>query len=145
MRKTMSEERVARLQEFRPPVQAKLSALWTAVMFCYVYGDFFSFFMPGRLARMNAGNMDPLGAATPLLLLGIAVAMAIPSLMVFLALVLPAAINRFANIIIALTHAVLMPVTMIGAPLFYVFLGLVEMCLTLTIAAYAWRWPCSTD
>ena len=34
------------------PVRAKLSALWAALMFCYVYGDYFGLYVPGKLSGM---------------------------------------------------------------------------------------------
>ena len=65
-------------------IRQKLSALWASVMLCYVYGDFFGLFSPGKLMRMNAGEFGPLGQATPAVLVGVSVMMAIPALMIFL-------------------------------------------------------------
>src|SRR5262245_52158245 len=62
-------------------VRLKLSALWASVMFCYVYGDFFGLFRPGKLAAMLAGQ-TPIGPTTQGMLLGFAVLMAVPSAMV---------------------------------------------------------------
>src|SRR3954464_2457046 len=128
----MPERRSNRLEEFRAPVELKLSALWAAAMFCYVYGDFFGLFVPGNLARANAGHMGPMNA-TPAVLLGGAVMMAVPSLMVFLALVMPPRINRWSNIIAGSAYTAIMLATMPGMPPFYLFLGVIEIILTLTI------------
>ncbi len=121
-------------------VRIKLSALWASVMFCYVYGDFFGLFKPGKLAAMLAGN-TPLGETTQGILLSFAVVMAIPSAMVFLSLVLPPAFARWANIAFGLIYTAIMLLAMRGAWSFYLFLGIVEMALTLLIAWYAWTWP----
>ena len=129
------------LEDFRPPVKLKLSALWAAVMFCYVYADFFGLFQPGRLGRMNQGIIAPLGPATPEVLLGVSVMMVVPSLMVFLALVLKPRIDRWANIILGSAYTIILILTAPGAPLFYLFFVIVEVALTLLIAWYAWRWP----
>lgn len=131
----------AALEDNKVPLRVKLSALWAATMFCYIYGDFFGLFSPGTLAAMNAGRMGPLGDATPAVLLGVSVMMAIPSLMVFLSLVLPARIDRWANIALGLAYTAIMGLTMPGAPLFYLFFGVVEIALTLAIAWSAWTWP----
>src|SRR4051812_47467766 len=136
----MPERRSNRLEKLRAPVELKLSTLWAAAMFCYVYGDFFGLFVPGNLARMNAGHMGPM-SATLAVLLGGAVMMAVPSLMVFLALVMPPAINRWANIALGLAYTAILLATMPGMPPFYLFLGATEIMLTLAIAAHAWRWP----
>ena len=69
-------------------VRFKLFALWSSVMFFYIYGDYFELYQPGKLQEVIAGRM-PLGAISQGVLLGMAAAMVIPSLMPFLSLVLP--------------------------------------------------------
>jgi hypothetical protein len=92
-------------------VRIKLSALWASVMFCYVYGDFFGLFRPGKLATMLAGQ-TPVGPTTQGVLLAFAVVMAIPSVMVFLSLVLQPIFARWANIILGLIYSVIIVITM---------------------------------
>ena len=58
-------------------------------MFLYSYGDYFELYAPGKLRAMLAGR-TALGPVFPNTLLGMAVLMALPSLMVGLALLLPA-------------------------------------------------------
>lgn len=130
-----------KLQEFEPPLTVKLAGLWASLMFCYIYADFFGLFRPGALADMNRGIIHPLGAATPLVLLGTSVMMVVPSLMVFLALVMRPALNRWANVVLGFVYAAIIALTMIGAPLYYLFFGSVEILLSLLIVRYAWRWP----
>lgn len=138
----MPDRTKADIEDFKPPVKLKLAALWTALMFCYVYGDFFGLFVPGRLSKMNTGLIGPLGEATPMILVGVAAMMAIPSLMIFLSLVLPPVVNRWANLVLGFAYAGIMILTMLpGAPMFYLFLGGIEVALTLLIVWYAWRWP----
>ena len=128
-------------EDLKVPVKQKISGLWTAVMFCYVYADFFALHQPGRLAHMNAGMLAPFGRATDSVMLGVSVMMVIPSVMVFLSLVLPPAINRLANGVLGAIYTLIILLTMIGAPLFYLFFGAVEMVLTSTILWCAWTWP----
>jgi hypothetical protein len=110
-------------------------------MLCYVYGDFFGLFRPGRVMAMNAGIIGPLGPATPTVLVSVSLMMAIPSLMIALSLFLPAALNRWANIVLGLIYTAIMLLTMRGAQPFYVVLGSIEVALTLAIVVCAWRWP----
>lgn len=50
----------ASLQDMKIHVKLKLSALWAAVMFCYIYGDYFGLYVPNQLSGMLAGQ-GPIG------------------------------------------------------------------------------------
>lgn len=131
-----------RLQGFEAPVQLRLALLWVATMFCYVYGDYFALYIPGKLASMQAGTMGPLGAVSQGVLFGTAVLMAVPALMTALSLLLPPIPNRIANLVLGLVYtAIMVLVVASSAWRFYQLLGLVEILLTLAIALQAWRWP----
>jgi len=121
-------------------VRLKLSALWASVMFCYIYGDFFGLFKPGKLSSMVAGE-TPLGPTTQTILLGFSIVMAIPSVMVFLSLVLKPNVNRWTNIVFGLVYSGIMVITMPGAWTFYLFFGFIEIALTVLIVWHAWTWP----
>lgn len=129
------------LDDTKVHVKLKLSALWAAVMFCYIYGDYFGLYAPGKLAEMLAGKMEPLGPATQGVLVGVAIMMVVPSIMVFLSLVLPPALNRWANIVLGAAYTAIMLMTMPGAWAFYILLGIIEVVLTALIVWYAWNWP----
>lgn len=129
------------LDDLKVNARIKISALWASTMFCYVYGDFFGLFKPGRLADMMAGKMGPLGQTTQGVLLGVSVMMAIPSLMVFLSLVLKPNASRWANIVFGALFTAIMLVTMPGTWTFYLFFGAVEVLLTASIVWHAWNWP----
>ena len=137
----MAHQRALALEDFKAPPKLKICALWAATMFCYVYGDYFGLFMPGRLAEMNAGEIGPLGSATLGVLLGVSIMMAIPSVMVFLSLVLPPSPNRRINIVLGVAYAAIMLLTTLGAPPFYVFFGVLEISLNSAIVWCAWTWP----
>ena len=122
-------------------IKFKLSALWASLMFCYVYGDFFGLFKPGRLQHMLDGRMGPLGETTQGVLVGTSALMAIPSLMVALSLLLKPAASRWANIVFGVLYTAVMLITMPGAWAFYLFLGAIEVLLTATIVWQAWKWP----
>jgi hypothetical protein len=128
------------LDDIRVHVKFKLFALWSSVMFCYIYGDFFGLFKTGALQAIISGR-TPVGAISEGVLLGMSVSVAIPSVMVFLSLVLPPRLNRWMNIILGAAYTVIMIVTMRGNWYFYIFLGFVEITLTGLIVYYAWTWP----
>jgi hypothetical protein len=129
------------LEDVNIPVKIKLSALWVSVMLCYIYGDYFGLYKPGALQEMLDGEMGPLGPTTQGVLLGTAIMMAIPGVMVFLSLALKANASRRLNIILGVIYTVIMLITMPGAWVFYIFLGVVEVALTALIVWYAWNWP----
>jgi hypothetical protein len=131
----------APLEDLPVPVRLKLSALWTSVMFCYVYGDIFFLFVPGKLEEMLAGKMPPFGQVTQGVLMFTSAMMVIPAVMIFLTLVLPARVSRWANIAVGILYSVIVLLTMIGSWPFYLFIGAIDVLLTLLIAWTAWTWP----
>lgn len=136
------------LEDVKINVKLKLSALWASVMFCYIYGDFFSLFVPGRIDSLMNGNSG-IGNTTPLKLLMFALLMTLPSIMVFLSLVLKPKINRWANVSMGIFFTAIMVLviaTSIGKwMIFYIFLGVIEIVITLLIVWYAWSWPKQKD
>jgi hypothetical protein len=70
----------------------------------------------------------------------------IPSLMVFLSLVLAARVTRMANIVVAVLYAVTIAGGAIGESNYYYVLGsLIEAALLGGVVYYAWTWPKATD
>ena len=129
------------LEDTAVPVRYRLAALWTSVMFCYVYGDYFELYVPGKLQDMLDGKMA-LGAVTQGLLAGTAALMAVPALMICLTLVLPAAASRWLNVGAGLFYAAIMLLILLnGAWAFYMLFAGIEVVLTLLAAWLAWRWP----
>lgn len=128
------------LNDIKVPVRYKLSALWCSLMFCYIYGDYFELYQPGKLQEMLSGR-TALGAATQNALLGMAAVMAVPSLMVLLSLILPAMASRWLNVILGTVYSLIMVAAILGSWHFYIFLGVIEIALTVSIIWYAWNWP----
>jgi hypothetical protein len=133
------------LDDIKIHVKTKLSALWVTLMLCYIYGDYFGLYVPGNLQSMLEGNMGPLGKTTQSILLGTSVMMAIPSLMVFLSLVLKPVISRWLNILLGIVYTAIILMTMPGAWNFYIFLGVIEAAISLLIVWTAWHWPKQTS
>lgn len=134
------EEFTPALDDIKVHVKLKLFALWSSVMFFYIYGDYFELYQPGKLQEMIAGRM-PFGAVSQGVLLGMAAVMVVPSLMPFLSLVLPPRVNRWVNIVFGAIYTVIMILAMKGGWHFYIFFGLIEITLTALIVWYAWKWP----
>ncbi len=138
----MNPQAKAPLQAYAVPVQIKLSLLWTATMFCYVYGDYFALYIPGKLASIQAGTMGPLGPVTQGVLVGTGIMMAIPALMTALSLLLKPRVNRVANIVLGLAYAAIMVLAAGSSSWnFYRLFGAIEIALTLAIVWQAWCWP----
>jgi hypothetical protein len=131
----------ARFEDAKIDTKIKLAALWAATTFCYLYGDYFELYVPGKLASMLEGKMGPLGAVTQQVLLGTSLMMAIPSVMVFLSLVIKPTISRWLNIALGTAFSVIMMLAIQGTWMFYQFFGIVEIMLTATIVWQAWKWP----
>lgn len=122
------------------PLRVKLSVLWASLTFCYLYGDYFGLYKPGKLQHMLEGA-GPMGPASQGSLLFVALLLVVPGLMVFLSLGLPARIARWSNIGLALFYAVFVAITMPGAWWFYLVYSSIEIVLCGVIAWLAWRWP----
>src|SRR5215470_4854591 len=127
-------------EDIRVHARLKLFALWSSVMFFYIYGDYFELYQPGKLQDMIAGRM-PFGAISQGVLLAMAAVMVIPSLMPFLSLVLPAGVNRWVNIVFGSIYSVIMILAIWHGWAFYILFGLIEITLTVLIVWYAWTWP----
>lgn len=140
----MPSSRSTALENRPTPTRLKLSALWASLMFCYVYGDYFGMYVPGKVMEMNAGEMA-FGPVTPVKLAIVALMMAAPALMVALSVLLPAPFVRWLGIVLGLAYTAIMALTMIGgAPLFYLVLGAIEIVLSLAVVLTAARWPRDT-
>jgi uncharacterized protein DUF6326 len=127
-------------EDIEVPVKLKLAALWTSVMFCYLYADYFGLYVPGALAKMLDGIMEPLGPTTQNMLLGTSLMMAIPSVMIFLSVALRPGASRWLNIVFGTLYSLIILLTM-WSWRFYVFFGVIEIALTGLIVWYAWNWP----
>ena len=143
MSKVNNPERT--LQDDPISVKIKLSALWASVTLCYLYGDYFELYVPGKTTGLATGD-NLLNSPEKLLLA--AVLLAIPAVMVFLSVVLKPKINRALNLITGLFFTGIMLLIAFSSSLpwkmFYIFLALTESAITTLIVWYAWNWPSQT-
>ena len=117
-------------------IRIKLSGLWVSLMLTYLLGDVMRIFS-GDFVAGEASGME----MSQVLYLGMAVLMLIPSLMVFLNLVLKYKASRWANIVLA---AFFFLFNLVGLPTyaslydqFLIVVGLVFNLLTIWVA---WKW-----
>jgi hypothetical protein len=129
------------LEAFRLPRGLRLALLWASMMFLYIYNDYIVMFTPGRIEMMGDGRMGPLGEATDLVLFGVAVLMAIPSLMVFLSAGAPAQMSKWLNVVFGAAYSFVNLATFFGSPPFYQFMVALELVLSVSITASALTWP----
>jgi hypothetical protein len=122
----------------------KIAALWASMLFIFVYVELFSMFRADIRADIEAGKMFAftIGQA---FLLGATIYIVVPSLMVFLSLVLPARVTRMTSIVLAVLYAVTIAGGAIGESNYYYILGSIsETALLAGVVYYAWTWPKAT-
>lgn len=129
------------LEDFKVNIRLKLSALWTGVMFCYIYGDYFELYVPKKVDGLITGQnlLD-----SPMKLFLASFLLTIPALMIFLSLMLSPRWTKWLNIVIGLFFTLLtflVGLSSISAwRTFYVFLAMLESLITLIIVIQAWNW-----
>ena len=117
-------------------VKIILSTLWVALMLTYLLGDvlriFSGDFKAGKISGMQISQN---------MLLGMAVLMVIPIVMVFLSLTLNYPVNRWANIVVAIFF---FGFNLIGLPTYPSaydkFLIIVGLGFNVLTVWYAWNW-----
>jgi hypothetical protein len=129
-----------KLEESSVNVRIKISALWASMLFVFAYVDLFSLYRPDFRAGIEAGEIAGFTIGQGFLL-GTTVYILIPSLMVFLALVLRPQINRIANIALSVVYALTIIGASIGEWSYFILGSAVEVGLLGAIVYYAWTWP----
>ena len=130
----------ARLEPFTVNVRVKMSALWASILFIFAYVDLFSLYRPDFRAGIEAGKIAGF-TINQAFLLGTTVYIVIPSLMVFLALVLRPRVSRIANVVLAFLYALTIIVGAIGEWNYWILGSALEVALLGAIVYYAWTWP----
>ena len=129
------------LEDVKINVKIKLTAAWASLVLIYLYADLFGFYTPGHLEEVLDGKLAGT-QITEVLLLVFMILMTIPSLMVFLSMILEAKANRWTNIIVGIIQIVFVLGMALGdTSLLYIFSSSVEALLLVLIVWYAWKWP----
>lgn len=117
-----------------------MAALWVAMLFVFVYVDLFSLYRADVRADLEADKLGDFTVGQGFLL-GITAYIAIPSLMVFLCLVLPARVARLTNVVLASAYLITVVVSAFDDWAYFVVGSAVEAVLLAAIAWVAWTWP----
>jgi hypothetical protein len=119
-----------------------LSTLWIFATVNYLFCDILTLMNPGDLKQILSGSVGSL-EMTPNFLLGAAIFMEIPLVMILLSRILRYKSNRIANI----TAGSIMTVIQImsnfvgsGVTPHYIFFSVVEIATTAFIVWFAWTW-----
>jgi hypothetical protein len=131
------------LEDVKINVKIKLSLLWVALMFFYLYNDVFGFFRQDIVEEVLSGEMGGI-QINQVFLFGAAILMAIPIFMIFLSLALPAKVNRWVNIIAGIVYAgVLVTIMLVPGETwaYYAFYEILEAVFIVLIVWHAWKWP----
>ncbi len=137
-----SDNKTKALKDFDINIKIQLAALWTATTFCYLYGDYFELYTPGKVESLISGENV---LNSPSMLFIASIILAIPPLMIFLSVVLKPTINKILNIVFGLFFTIMMVSIAVDSftpwYLFYTFLAIVEAILTFIIVWKAFKWP----
>ncbi len=120
--------------------RVKVSALWTAMLFIFAYVDLFSLYRPDVRAEIESGKISAFNI-NQTFLFSTTLYVIVPSLMIYLTLVMPRRQNRIINIVVAALYAITIAGAAIGEWNYFI-LGAVVECVLLAVAIYhAWTWP----
>ena len=129
------------LEDITVSIKQKLATLWASFMFLYIYVDYFHLYMPGSLKDILAGKVFVFDISYVFLLIAM-IFVAIPTLMIFLSVVLPAKVNRWTNIIVATVFIPYMLFNLAGEAWVHMYIAAaIQMILLCLIIRYAWKWP----
>jgi len=129
------------LKDKKLDVKIKLSGLWITIIFLFIYVDHFSLFEPDIIENIMAGEITGF-QIDQVWLLSAMILMMVPSVMIFLSLILKAKWNRWVNIVVGALYILVVLGNIIGESwIFYLAASIVEVVLLALIVWYAWNWP----
>jgi hypothetical protein len=129
----------------QPPIQGsvdtrlKIAALWIAMLFIFAYVDLFSLYRPDVRADLEAGRLFAFDVSQTFLFVT-TLYVILPSLMIYLTLVMPRGINRLLNIALAAVYAVTIVGSAVGEWGYFVLGSAVEVVLLGALVYHAWTW-----
>lgn len=126
------------------PVQAKLAAAWTSLMFFVIYIDYFHLYQPGEIDLIRGGVIFEFDISGTLMSIFFVI-IAIPALMIMFSMTLPARVNRATNLVVASLYIPVMVFNAAGASWDYAFYYALTIGVEVLILAFilrsAWTWP----
>lgn len=131
------------LEDPKINVKIKLALFWITLMFLYIYNDILSLYQPGHIEELAEGYSQGMQFTQPILV-GAAILMTLPGLMVLLSVILKARVNRLVNITMGIFHIlILIGTQFIGEDKPWIYWRLyevLELILLLMIIRIAWKW-----
>ncbi len=118
----------------------KISALWTAMLFIFAYVDLFSLYRPDVRADIEAGKAFVFDINQTFLFFA-TLYIIIPSLMIYLTLVMRPRLNRIINIVVAALYAITIAGGAVGEWGYYILGSVIEALLLAVVVHNAWTWP----
>ena len=128
----------------RIDVRLRMAALWTSTMFIFAYVDLFSLYRADVRDALEDGKVSIFDVGQPFLL-GTTIYVLVPSLMIYLTLVLPRRVNRVASMVVAIVYAITIASGAIGEWNYYVLGSAVEVVLLALVIHHAWTWRAPAD
>jgi hypothetical protein len=120
-------------------VRIRMAALWATTMIIFAYVDLFSLFRPDFRAALDQGKVFVFDVGQPFLL-GVTIYVIIPSLMIYLSLVMPRRLNRVVSISLAGLYAITIVGGAVGEWSYYVLGSVVEVVLLALVIHHSWTW-----
>lgn len=120
-------------------VRIRMAALWATTMMIFAYVDLVSLFRPDFRAALDQGKVFVFDVGQPFLL-GATIYVIIPSLMIYLSLVMPRRLNRIVSISLAGIYAITIIGGAIGEWNYYVLGSAVEFVLLALVIHHSWTW-----
>src|SRR5215210_88035 len=125
------------LEDQRIPVQAKLAAAWTSLMFLVIYIDYFHLYQPGEIDDIRGGVIFELDISGTLMSIFFAI--------IALSMTLPARVNRATNLVVASLYIPAVGMNFLGSLPDYAFYYALTIGVEVLILAFilraAWTWP----
>jgi Family of unknown function (DUF6326) len=139
----MNNSHAHELTDTKTDVKVVLSGLWVSMLMVFAYVDIFGFFRADIIKGSLEEKLPNTGfAINQTFLMLTTIYILIPSLMVAVTLLVPARINRIANIAVGVIYtATIVPSAATDPWKYYVFGSIVEIVLLLAIIRVSWKWP----
>ncbi|MBA3690847.1 MAG: hypothetical protein H0W82_05480 [Actinobacteria bacterium] len=121
-------------------IRLRLSALWIAMLFIFVYVDLFSLYRPDVRADLENQKIFVFDI-NQTFLFGVTLYIIIPSLMVYLTLVMGRQLSRIVNMTAAAIYALTIVGGAVGEWNYFIVGSIVEALLLAVVVHHAWTWP----
>ncbi len=121
-------------------IRLRLSALWIATLFIFAYVDLFSLYRPDVRTDLESQKLAAFDI-DQVFLFGVTLYVIIPSLMIYLTLVMGRHLSRIVNITVAAVYGVTIVGGAVGEWSYFILGSVVEGLLLAAVVHHAWTWP----